>query len=58
MEVDTLTPAQIRDLLEKEIIGLVDPEAWERTKLIETAERETMKRIFYGSQDMLQEAGR
>jgi len=46
VEVDTLTPEQIRTLLENEIIDLVDPQEWERTKLIEQAEIGTLKDIF------------
>jgi len=58
VEVDTLTPAQIRELLEREIIGLVDPEAWERTKLIEKAEADTLAHIFHMNRDRLQEASK
>jgi len=45
VEVDTLTPAQIRGLLEQEIIDLVDPYQWEQAKLIEQAEVDTLKSL-------------
>lgn len=58
VEVDTLTPAQIRGLLEKEIESLVDPEAWERTKLIEKAEADSLAKIFNFNLKSLREAGK
>jgi len=45
VEVDTLTPVQIRGLLEKEIVDLVDPDQWARTKLIEEAEKESLRTL-------------
>ena len=45
VEVDTLTPVQIRDILEKKLISLIDAREWNRTKYIEEAERESLAAI-------------
>jgi hypothetical protein len=42
VEIDTLSGQQIRDLLNKEVESLVDPEEYQRLKDIEEAEREML----------------
>jgi hypothetical protein len=42
VEVDALSSQQIRDLLNQEIESLVDRQQWQRLKLVERAERETL----------------
>lgn len=58
VEVDTLTPAQLRSLLEKELESLVDPFQWEQTKRIERAESDALGQILANSRGYLMEAGR
>jgi hypothetical protein len=55
VEIDTLSGQQIRELLEAEIIGLIDPDAWERTQAIEAAERESLNNILERYRDDLED---
>lgn len=57
VEIDTLTPAQIRDLVDNRLAELVDRGQWERTKLIEQAERDALSEILIQGRDFLYEAG-
>jgi hypothetical protein len=53
VEIDTLSSAQIRELLEGEIIALIDPGEWRRLEAIEAAERETLNKILAQHRDEL-----
>ena len=53
VEIDTLSAAQIRELLEAEITALIDPEEWNRLRAIEAAEQETLKNILLLHRDEL-----
>jgi hypothetical protein len=44
-ELDAMDPNDLRDRVREEIEFYVDAEAWERHKLVETAQRETVKTI-------------
>jgi hypothetical protein len=44
-ELDAMDPNDLRERVETEIMEYVDEEAWERHKLTETAEKETVKTI-------------
>ena len=46
VEIDTLSSAQIRELLEGEITSLIDPDEWNRLLAIEKAEREALDKIL------------
>jgi hypothetical protein len=46
VEIDTLSSAQIRELLMGEITSLIDPQEWNRLRAIEEAERETLDKIL------------
>jgi hypothetical protein len=46
VEIDTLSSAQIRELLKAEIVTLIDPNEWRRLQAIEKAERETLDKIL------------
>jgi hypothetical protein len=57
VEIDTLSAAQIRELLEAEITALiVDQGEWNRLQKIEAAEHETLQNILILHQDDLREA--
>lgn len=58
VEIDTFTPAQIRELVDNRISQLVDPWQWEQTKMIERAEREALAEILNQSHDIIAEAVR
>jgi hypothetical protein len=53
VEIDTLSSAQIRALLEAEITALIDPDQWNRLQAIEMAEQETLKNILLLHRDEL-----
>ena len=53
VEIDTLSAAQIRELLEAQITALIDPEEWNRLRAIEAAEQETLKNILLLHRDEL-----
>jgi hypothetical protein len=53
VEIDTLSSAQIRELLEAEITALIDPGEWIRLQGIEAAEQETLKNILLLHRDEL-----
>ena len=55
VEIDTLSSAQIRELLEAEITALIDPEEWIRLQGIEAAEQQTLKNILLVHRDELLE---
>jgi hypothetical protein len=44
-ELDAMDPNDLRERVEAEITEYVDPEAWERHKRVEAAQRETVKSI-------------
>ena len=53
VEIDTLSSAQIRKLLDSEILELIDPDEWSRLGAIEQAERETLNNILILHRDEL-----
>jgi hypothetical protein len=55
VEIDTLSSAQIRRLLEDEIMKLIDPKEWNRLRAIEEAEKETLNNILYLYREELEE---
>jgi hypothetical protein len=45
-ELDAMDPNDLRDCVEKAIVELIEPVAWERCELINRAERESLKTIL------------
>ena len=45
-EVDAMDPNDLRDLVEQEIVRLIEPVAWERCKVVENAERISLRAIL------------
>jgi len=56
VEIDTLSSAQIRALLEAEITALIDPGRWNQLQAIEAAERKTLENILLLHRDELKGA--
>jgi hypothetical protein len=56
VELDTLSSAQIRGLLDAEIERLIDADEWNRLQAIEEAERQTLNEILVLHQDQLRGA--
>ena len=56
VEIDTLSSAQIRELLEAEITAFIDPKEWIRLRGIEEAEQQTLKNILVLHRDELEGA--
>jgi hypothetical protein len=56
VEIDTLSSAQIRDLLEAKITALIESSSWEQLLAIEAAERETLGNILILHRDELEGA--
>jgi hypothetical protein len=56
VEIDTLTPAQIRALVDARLVELVDADQWKRTKWIEEAELEAMQGIMIQGRRILDRA--
>lgn len=57
VEIDTLSTAQIKELLEERIESYVDQDAWNRTKAIEQAERDCLVDLFNNNRTVLASAG-
>ena len=45
-ELDAMDPNDLRDLVEQEIRGLIEPIAWERCEVVNKAEQESLKTIL------------
>jgi hypothetical protein len=45
VELDSMPPSEMRELIENAITDLIDPHAWQQLKAIETAERESLAKI-------------
>jgi len=45
VELNTLAPAVLRGMVEREITHLIEPGAWERLRAVEQEERETLRRM-------------
>ena len=56
VEIDTLSSAQIRELLENEITSSIESEEWNRLRVIEQAEQETLEKILVLHRDELEGA--
>jgi len=41
-----MDPNELRDLVKQEIVHLIEPVAWERCKVVERAERESLRTIL------------
>jgi hypothetical protein len=45
-ELDALDPNELRACVEQAILGAIEPEAWERCKLVERAEQQSLRSIL------------
>ena len=47
-ELDALDPNDLRDCVEEEILEHIEPIAWERCKVVERAEQESLRTVLAG----------
>ena len=47
-EIDAMNPNDLRDRVEQEIVSLIEPTAWERCKVVERAQRDTLREALEG----------
>jgi hypothetical protein len=45
-ELDALEPNQLRDCVERVIVKLIEPTAWQRCEVVNAAEQESLKTIL------------
>jgi hypothetical protein len=46
VELDTIRPADLRSMVDKEITSLIEPGAWERLRAVEAEERNLLKQVW------------
>jgi hypothetical protein len=47
-ELDAMDPNDLRDCVEQEIVGLIEPVAWQRCEVVNKAEQESLRTILGG----------
>lgn len=47
-ELDAMDPGELRDCVEEAIIDLIEPSAWRRCEVVNSAEQESLKSILKG----------
>jgi hypothetical protein len=45
-ELDAMDPNDLRSRVEEEIVGHIEPEAWERCRIVDEAERESLRHVL------------